>query len=86
MGEQQLLELLPSWNVNGTLKNPKSKETAFVFAKSGSMGNTYNLCGYLKTKSGKLLSFSFMNNHFRIPSKLVRVKINETLTIIHENY
>ena len=84
--KQRLFKLLPSWDRNGTLQKGSLTNTNFIFAKSGSMGNTYNVCGYLKTKSGKILIFSFMNNHFRIPSKEIRVQIEKTLKLIHDSY
>ncbi len=83
---QRLFDLLPAWNGNGTVKKPNSSNEYFIFAKSGSMGNTYNLSGYLKTKSGRIFIFSFMNNHFRIPSKEVRLQIEKTLTSLHDAY
>jgi D-alanyl-D-alanine carboxypeptidase/D-alanyl-D-alanine-endopeptidase (penicillin-binding protein 4) len=84
--KQRLFKLLPSWDSNGTIQKGFRSGTPFILAKSGSMGNTYNLCGYLKTKSGKTFIFSFMNNHFRIPSKEVRIQIEKILRSIHDNY
>ena len=79
---KRLLHLLPSWNGTGetVLEKP------FIYAKSGSMGNTYNLSGYLKTKSGKTYAFCFMNNHFRISTKEVKIQLKKTLTTIHNAY
>ena len=83
----QLFSLVPQWNINGTMNEKETKQTpSFIFAKSGSMGNVYNLCGYLKTQSGKLLAFSFMNNHFRRPSREVRKDIFHLLNSIHLSY
>jgi len=83
----RLFSLMPQWNSNGTLDiEEKSIKDPYIFAKSGSMGNIYNLCGYLKTKSGKLLAFSFMNNHFRRPSREIRENIYDILTAIHHSY
>ncbi len=71
--QERLLHLFPTWDPSGTIKNIDNvKEPPFIYAKSGSFGNNYNLCGYLKTKKGKLLVFSFMNNHFRAPAQEVR--------------
>lgn len=83
----RLFHLIPKWNAQGTI-DPDDPlfEDAFIHAKSGSMGNMYNLCGYLKTKSGKLLLFSFMNNHFRRPSSEVRQNIYSILKAIHQQY
>jgi len=83
----QLFSLMPRWNMDGTISENKIiSETPFIYAKSGSMGNVYNLCGYLKTKSGKLLAFSFMNNHFRRPSGEIRRDIYRILSSIRETY
>ncbi len=78
--KNRLLHLFPSWDAGGTIKNGDNRnEPQFIYAKSGSFGNTYNLCGYLKTKKGKLLVFSFMNNHFRSSSKEVRQRMYRVL-------
>ncbi|WP_394971188.1 D-alanyl-D-alanine carboxypeptidase [uncultured Croceitalea sp.] len=86
LDRQRLFTILPAWDSNGTIKSLNSTTNHFIFAKSGSMGNTYNLCGYLKTKTGKTFIFSFMNNHFRIPSKEVRIQIEKTLKLIYDAY
>lgn len=80
----RLFSLMPQWDFDGTIAIENSNKSSFILAKSGSMGNMYNLCGYLKTKSGRLLAFSFMNNHFRRPSKEVRRDIYDILRLIHE--
>jgi len=83
----RLFSLIPQWDGQGTIhKTEKDGKDAFIFAKSGSMGNIYNLCGYLRTKSGRLLMFSFMNNHFRKPSSEIRLQMFSTLKSIHETY
>lgn len=85
--EKRLFHLFPTWNASGTITNPlQSDEIQFIYAKSGGMGNVYNLSGYLKTKSGKVLIFSFMNNHFRKPSSQIRQNIYDILKSIHESY
>ena len=83
----QLFALMPQWFPNGTLNHTERQKTpSFIMAKSGSMGNVYYLCGYLQTQSGKLLAFSFMNNHFRRPSLDVRNDMYQILNGIHQNY
>ncbi|KQC28711.1 D-alanyl-D-alanine carboxypeptidase [Flagellimonas eckloniae] len=84
---KRLFQLFPSWGALGTItkwENPNTKP--YIFAKSGYVGNNYNLSGYLKTKSGKLLIFSFMNNHFTIPTSQIRLEIATVLKDLHENY
>ncbi len=85
--EERLFGIFPMWGPDNTVEKWEDPTTEpFLFAKSGSVGNNYNLSGYVKTKSGKLLIFSFMNNHFRVPSKEVRQTMYATLKSLHENY
>ncbi len=44
-------------------KGPKGQP--YIFAKSGTLRNTYCLTGFLETKSGHTLLFAWMNNDFR---------------------
>lgn len=83
---KRLFKLLPAWDSSGTVSELKSTDKHFIFGKSGSMGNTYNLSGYLKTKSGKMLIFSFMNNHHMRSSKEVRNAMYSTLLKLRETY
>lgn len=85
--EERLFHLIPSWNASGTVTQPETvDEVPFIYAKSGGMGNVYNLSGYLKTTSGRLLVFSFMNNHFRKPSDEVRQNMYAILKEIHDTH
>ncbi|RYC53073.1 D-alanyl-D-alanine carboxypeptidase [Flagellimonas olearia] len=87
MPEERLFGIFPMWGPSSTVKEWEDPTTEpFLFAKSGSFGNNYNLSGYVKTKSGKLLIFSFMNNHFRIPSSEVRKTMYETLKELYLTY
>ncbi|MBA4744340.1 MAG: D-alanyl-D-alanine carboxypeptidase [Muricauda sp.] len=85
--EERLFGIFPMWGPNNTVQEWEDHTTEpFLFAKSGSVGNNYNLSGYVKTKSGKLLIFSFMNNHFRVPSSEIRETMYTTLKNLYENY
>jgi D-alanyl-D-alanine carboxypeptidase/D-alanyl-D-alanine-endopeptidase (penicillin-binding protein 4) len=85
--EERLFSIMPMWGPHSTVKEWEDPTTEpFLFAKSGSVGNNYNLSGYVRTKSGKLLIFSFMNNHFRIPSLEIRNTIYNTLKELYEHY
>ena len=84
--KKRLFHLFPYWDADGTIPLQKEKEkTSFILGKSGSMGNIYNLCGYLRTKSGRYLAFSFMNNHYKGPSSEIRKQMFETLKAIHNS-
>lgn len=85
--EERLFRLLPNGGKSGTLRNMfKSSSTPFVFAKSGSLSNNYNLSGYLIGASGKKYLFSFMNNSYMTSTATVRAEVDRILTFIHDNY
>ncbi len=81
-----ILDLFPKGGMSGTLKNNFKGETAYIVAKTGSMSNVYNLSGYLITKKGEWLIFSFMNNNFEVPSSLVKMEMEKILKNIHLKY
>jgi len=85
--EERLFDIFPMWGPDSTVEKWQDPTTEpFLFAKSGSVGNNYNLSGYVRTKSGKLLIFSFMNNHFRTPSSEIRNTMYRTLKELYECY
>jgi serine-type D-Ala-D-Ala carboxypeptidase/endopeptidase (penicillin-binding protein 4) len=84
--KNRLFSLMSIGGQVGTLKNAYKSDVPFVFAKTGSLSGVYNQSGYLITKSGRLLIFSFMNNNFVGSATKVRVKTSEIVTFLHENY
>ncbi len=62
------------------------KPKPYLFAKTGSVGNNHNISGYLITKSGKTLIFSFMNNHFRTSSTEVKKRMQTVFEEIRDKY
>ena len=84
---EKLFSLLPAGGKSGTLKNAYPKtDSPFVFGKTGSFSNNYNQSGYIVTKKGKVLLFSFMNNHFVQPTAEVRKEMARIVTFIHEKF
>jgi D-alanyl-D-alanine carboxypeptidase/D-alanyl-D-alanine-endopeptidase (penicillin-binding protein 4) len=84
--KERLFSILPAGGKSGTLKNSFKSEQPFIFAKTGSMSNTYNLSGYLITKKGKTIAFSFMNNNFTRPMSEIKKEVERILTGIHQRF
>jgi serine-type D-Ala-D-Ala carboxypeptidase/endopeptidase (penicillin-binding protein 4) len=58
----------------------------YVFAKTGTMRNRHCLSGYLFTKSGRTLIFSFMNQNYIGSSAEVKEGMQRILMSIYEKY
>jgi D-alanyl-D-alanine carboxypeptidase/D-alanyl-D-alanine-endopeptidase (penicillin-binding protein 4) len=65
----------PAPGEEGTLTNrsrgPLDSVPPNVRAKTGAMTHVRNLSGYLTTKSGELLAFSFLCNNHNLPNAVV---------------
>ncbi|MGX7686113.1 D-alanyl-D-alanine carboxypeptidase/D-alanyl-D-alanine endopeptidase [Flectobacillus roseus] len=83
--QEKLFKVFPAVGQSGTLKSlmPKT-DKPFIFAKSGSFSNNYNLSGYLVTEQGKVLCFSLMNNNFVKPMSEIRKEVVKILTEIYQ--
>ncbi|NNC69940.1 MAG: D-alanyl-D-alanine carboxypeptidase, partial [Flavobacteriaceae bacterium] len=83
----KLLNYFAVGGSSGTLKNWYGhSQRPYVFAKSGTLSNNYNLSGYLITKNGRILIFSCLNNHFKIPLAEVKTDIEKMLFNIYNQY
>ena len=86
--EDKLHYLLPAGGVSGTLRTAYKTDNGvpFVWGKTGSLSNNHNQSGYLVTRKGKKLIFSFMNNNFVRPTAEIRDEMVRIMTEIHNRY
>jgi serine-type D-Ala-D-Ala carboxypeptidase/endopeptidase (penicillin-binding protein 4) len=83
---ERLLPLLATGGVSGTIRNWYKADQPYIFGKTGSLSNVHCLSGYLVTRSGKTLIFSFMNNNFVESTSKVRTHMQDLLKMIYEKY
>ena len=86
--EERLHSLFPAGGVSGTLKRAYKTDNGnpFVWAKTGTLTNVYNQSGYIITRKGKKLIYSFMNNNFTRTTDEIRNEMARIITEIHTNY
>jgi len=83
---ERLFPLLAAGGKNGTVKNWYKKDKPFIFGKTGSLSNNHCLSGYLVTRRGKVLIFSYMNSNFVQSTNAIRKEMEKTLNLIYDRY
>ncbi|MFD1316575.1 D-alanyl-D-alanine carboxypeptidase/D-alanyl-D-alanine-endopeptidase [Namhaeicola litoreus] len=83
---EKLFEFLPNGGESGTLKNYFKSEKPYIFAKTGTLSNNHSISGYLRTKRGKILIFSYMNNHYMGSSTDRKMEMEKVFKSLYENY
>jgi D-alanyl-D-alanine carboxypeptidase/D-alanyl-D-alanine-endopeptidase (penicillin-binding protein 4) len=84
--QERLFKLIAAGGKNGTIKNYFKSDVPYVFGKTGSLSNVRSLSGFVVTKKGRVLIFSFMNNNFTAPGTEVRKRMEKIINRIHEKY
>lgn len=86
LSTERFFDLMPHGAEINMFENPSSENNPYLIAKTGSMSYVYNLSGFLKAHSGKVLIFSFMNNNFTISNKTVKQEMIKILEAIRDKY
>ncbi len=84
--QERLFPLLATGGRPGTFRSIYKAAVPFVFGKSGTLAHVHNQSGYIITKSGKVLLYSFMNNNFSDSSAEMRNEMERIMTEVHEKY
>ena len=81
--ERRLLSLLAAGGGQGTLRRRYHDAAGpWVWGKTGTLTNNLNVCGYLRTRSGRLLAFSFLNNNHVAESGDMRNEVERVLRLV----
>lgn len=82
----RLFPLLAIGGKAGTIRNYYKKDPPYIYGKTGTLSNNHILSGYLITKKGRTLIFSYMNGNYTVPVSEVRGEMEKILMQIHDNF
>ncbi len=87
-GQAYIRHIFAAGGQSGTIRDwfGEDASTPYVYAKSGGMKNTYCLSGYLLTRSGNILIFSWMNNQFTEAPSAVKASMAKMFSFLYEEY
>ena len=87
-GEERLFKIFAAGGESGTIKRlyKSDTDTPYVYAKTGTLSNKHCLSGFVKTKSGKTLIFSFMHNNYISGSSPLKKEMTRVLEYIRDRY
>lgn len=83
---ERLLPLLAIGGKTGTVKRAYKNEPPYLYGKTGTLSNNHCLSGYLITKKGRTLIFSFMSNNHPTPASTVRAEMEKILKDLYLHY
>lgn len=83
---ERLFSLLATGGVKGTIQKWYHGTPPYIFGKTGTLSNNHCLSGFLVTKKGKVLIFSFMNSNYTTSTNAIRRNMQSILNNIYEHY
>jgi D-alanyl-D-alanine carboxypeptidase/D-alanyl-D-alanine-endopeptidase (penicillin-binding protein 4) len=86
--EARLLSLLAAGGGQGTLRRRYRPVAGlpWLWGKTGTLTNNHNLVGYLRTKSGRLIAFSFLNNNMPGDDAPMRAEMERILGQVRDRW
>ena len=84
--QERLFSLIAIGGKAGTIKNAYKNDKPYIYGKSGTLSNNHNLSGFIVTKKGRILIFSFMNNNHPASSSVVRDEMEKLLKSLYDHY
>jgi len=85
-GRERLLQLVSVGGESGTIKDWYIADQPYIYGKTGTLRHNHNLSGMLIARSGRLLLFSYMNNHYQSSSSEIKEEMERVLFKIYEKY
>jgi serine-type D-Ala-D-Ala carboxypeptidase/endopeptidase (penicillin-binding protein 4) len=83
---ERLFKILAVGGQSGTIKKYYRSTPPYIYGKTGTLSNNHSLSGYLITKKGRTLVFSWMNNNFVAPTSEVKKKMERVLAYVRDHY
>jgi D-alanyl-D-alanine carboxypeptidase/D-alanyl-D-alanine-endopeptidase (penicillin-binding protein 4) len=83
---ERLFPLLAIGGKTGTVKRWYKNEPPYLYGKTGTLSNNHSLSGYLVTKKGRTLIFSFMSNNYPGSVSTVRPEMEKILNELYLYY
>lgn len=86
--EEKIYAYFPAGGKSGTIRSWYGSDDGhpYIYAKTGTLTHTHCLSGYLLTKSGKTLYFSFMHNNYPINPNELKREMEKVLYKVHSSY
>jgi D-alanyl-D-alanine carboxypeptidase/D-alanyl-D-alanine-endopeptidase (penicillin-binding protein 4) len=86
---EKIKAYFPAGGESGTIRNYYKSdpgEPPYVYAKTGTLSMSISLSGYLFTKIGKILMFSFLLNNYMLASNDLKKEMEKVLYVLHDRY
>ncbi len=84
---EQITRIFPAGGVSGTLEKWYPGDPGpYVFAKTGSLMNNHSLSGYIRTRQGRILLFSFMHSNYTGSLNPIRREMQRILESVRDRF